>query len=153
MRQAIDRCAVFLRPAYVRWLLLLLFMLALPWLILVIPLYKANNFTYSQLNLWLILSIVAIGLNLLTGLTGMISLGHSAIYAIGAYIAGYFTAVARMPLPMGLVSISKSPGLAPALVSRKSGCARPVTDNPYLSSVSMTVWPPTMSAPASCTFS
>lgn len=97
MSELYDKVATFLRPAYIKWPLLLLFLLTLPWLILVIPIYQANNFTYTQLNLWLILAVVAIGMNLLTGLTGMISLGHSAIYAVGAYTAGYFTIKAGFP--------------------------------------------------------
>lgn len=97
MSELYDKVAAFLRPAYIKWPLLLLFLLTLPWLILVIPIYQANNFTYTQLNLWLILAVVAIGMNLLTGLTGMISLGHSAIYAVGAYAAGYFTSKAGFP--------------------------------------------------------
>ncbi len=128
MRQAIDNVSTFLRPVYVRGPLLLIFMLALPWLILVIPLYKANNFTYSQLNLWLILSVVAIGLNLLTGLTGMISLGHSAIYAIGAYVAGYFTAVARMPFVVALLAAA----IGAALVGLILGLPALRLSGPYL---------------------
>src|SRR5688500_10815917 len=57
-------------------------------------------------------------------------------------------AVARMPLPIGFVRTSRSPGRAAAFVRRNEGCARPVTDKPYFSSVSFIEWPPTMCAPA-----
>ncbi len=97
MKNLIDTIARIINPPLVRWPLLIAFLLALPWIILLIPIYGANNFTYSQLNTWLILSVVALGLNLLTGLTGMISLGHSAIYAIGAFGAGYFVSKAQFP--------------------------------------------------------
>ncbi len=111
MANFIDKATDFLRPAYIRWPLLIVFLLALPWLILIIPIYQANNFTYSQLNLWLILSVVAVGLNLLTGLTGMISLGHSAIYAGGAYAAAYFTSKVGLPFPLALVAAAIFAGL------------------------------------------
>ncbi len=100
-----------LRNPFIRWPLLLGFFLALPWIILIIPIYGPNNFTYSQLNLWLILSVVAIGLNLLTGLTGMISLGHSAIYAVGVYVAGYFTSIAHFPFPLALILAAAGGGM------------------------------------------
>ena len=58
-------------------------------------------------------------------------------------------AVERMPVPSGLVSRSTSPGRAPLFNSTRSGCTRPVTDRPYLSSSSSMECPPTSSAPAS----
>ncbi len=105
MNNLINRVADFLRPPYIRWPLLVAFVLALPWLVpIALPfLFQPGNFTYTQLNNWLILAVVAIGLNLLTGLTGMISLGHSAIFAAGAYTAGYFTGRGGLPFPVSLV--------------------------------------------------
>lgn len=88
---------------YTRWLLIIVGFAALPWLITVLPFFGANNYTYSQLNLWLILGIVCLGLNLLTGVAGQISLGHAALFQIGAYIGGYF--VARQGWPVWLVII------------------------------------------------
>jgi branched-chain amino acid transport system permease protein len=87
-------------------------LVALPWLITVIPFFGANNYTYSQLNLWLILSIVCLGLNLLTGATGQISLGHAALFAIGAYIGGYFVARQGWPFWMALLMAALGTGLA-----------------------------------------
>lgn len=45
----------------------------------------AGNYAAYMLNLIFINVIVAVGLNLLTGFTGLISLGHAAFMAIGAY--------------------------------------------------------------------
>ncbi|MDB5079997.1 MAG: inner-rane translocator [Chloroflexi bacterium] len=88
---------------YTRWVLIIAGFTALPWIITVLPFFGANNYTYSQLNLWLILAIVCLGLNLLTGVAGQISLGHAALFQIGAYIGGYF--VARQGWPVWLVII------------------------------------------------
>jgi branched-chain amino acid transport system permease protein len=100
-----------LRRPYIGWPLLVIFLVTLPITITVIPFYQGNNFTYTQLNLWVILCVSAIGLNLLVGLTGMISLGHSAIYAFGAYTAGWFVAKAQLPYPLGLIGAAIVGGL------------------------------------------
>ena len=62
--------------------------LALPHLLPIIPGISANNYTYSLLNLALIYAIVAVGLTVLTGLAGQISLGHAGLLAIGAFACG-----------------------------------------------------------------
>lgn len=51
-----------------------------------LPLALSNYQTF-QLTLALIYAIALLGLNLLTGYSGQISLGHGAFYAIGAYTA------------------------------------------------------------------
>ena len=62
-------------------------------------------------------------------------------------------AVVMMPVPMGLVSTSASPGWAPALVTCRPGSTSPTTDRPYFGSLSSTVWPPAMRQPASVALS
>src|SRR5579863_2264034 len=52
----------------------------------VLPLVLSNYQTF-QMTLALIYAIALLGLNLLTGYNGQISLGHGAFYAIGAYTA------------------------------------------------------------------
>src|SRR6202051_4092381 len=47
--------------------------------------FAIADFQTFQLPLVLIFAIAIVGLNLLTGINGQISLGHSAFYAIGAY--------------------------------------------------------------------
>jgi branched-chain amino acid transport system permease protein len=59
--------------------LLLAALCALPFLL--------SNFTVFQLTLVAAYAIVLLGLNMLTGYNGQISLGHGAFYAIGAYAA------------------------------------------------------------------
>ncbi|HEX2114539.1 MAG TPA: branched-chain amino acid ABC transporter permease, partial [Alphaproteobacteria bacterium] len=45
------------------------------------------NYRIFQLTLAMIYSVALLGLNMLTGYNGQISLGHGAFYAIGAYTA------------------------------------------------------------------
>ena len=58
---------------------LLLVACALPFLV--------SNYRTFQFTLVLIYAIALLGLNMLTGYNGQISLGHGAFYAIGAYCA------------------------------------------------------------------
>lgn len=51
----------------------------------------AGLYWISVLNLIGIYVIVALGLNLLTGYTGQISLGHAALFAVGAYTSAILT--------------------------------------------------------------
>ena len=53
--------------------------LALPFLV--------SSYRVFQFNMVLVYTIVLLGLNMLTGYNGQISLGHGAFYAIGAYVA------------------------------------------------------------------
>lgn len=49
--------------------------------------FVLQNFYIFQLTLAMVYAIALIGLNMLVGYNGQISLGHGALYAIGAYIA------------------------------------------------------------------
>src|ERR1700692_1431331 len=49
--------------------------------------FVLKNFFVFQVTLAVIYAIAILGLNLLTGVNGQFSLGHSALYAIGAYTA------------------------------------------------------------------
>lgn len=53
---------------------------------LVLP-FLLSNYHVFQLTLVLVYAIALLGLNMLTGYNGQISLGHGAFYAIGAYCA------------------------------------------------------------------
>jgi branched-chain amino acid transport system permease protein len=64
------------------WLLVALGVVAL----LVLP-FTVKNYRVFQFNLVLVYAIAVLGLNILTGFNGQISLGHGAFYAIGAYAA------------------------------------------------------------------
>jgi branched-chain amino acid transport system permease protein len=64
------------------WILSALVVVAL----LVLP-FLVKNYRVFQFNLVLVYAIAVLGLNILTGYNGQISLGHGAFYAIGAYVA------------------------------------------------------------------
>ena len=72
--KALDRKWVLIWGA-----LLLLALLVLPFLV--------KNYRVFQFNLVLVYAIAILGLNILTGFNGQISLGHGAFYAFGAYTA------------------------------------------------------------------
>ncbi len=49
--------------------------------------FVVSNYRVFQFTLVLVYAIALLGLNMLTGYNGQISLGHGAFYAIGAYVA------------------------------------------------------------------
>ncbi len=74
--------ALLWRPRY--WLLVLV----LPFLLIAGgQAGVVSNFQFLQLSLMIVYSIAVLGLILLTGFNGQISLGHGAFFAIGAYTA------------------------------------------------------------------
>ena len=54
--------------------------------LLVLP-FLFKNYRVFQFNLVMVYAIAILGLNILTGFNGQISLGHGAFYALGAYTA------------------------------------------------------------------
>jgi branched-chain amino acid transport system permease protein len=57
-----------------------------------------DDFWLSVLNFTAIAAVAAIGLNLLTGLTGQVSLGHAFFLGLGAYTAGYLGGDLKLPV-------------------------------------------------------
>jgi len=72
-------------------------------LLLLLPLTVTNNYYFNVLIVIGINSILVIGLDLLVGYTGQISLGHAAFYGLGAYITGISSARWDWPPIAGLV--------------------------------------------------
>jgi branched-chain amino acid transport system permease protein len=64
--------------------------LGLVLLIVALP-YMVQTFRLGQITSALILAIAVVGLNLLSGFAGQISLGHAAFFGIGAYTTGVMT--------------------------------------------------------------
>lgn len=58
-----------------------------------------SDYWLGRILLWIPLAIAALGLNLLTGFNGQISVGHFAFYGVGAYTCGLL--VAKSDWPMG----------------------------------------------------
>ncbi len=59
--------------------------------------FVSNDYILHLLNLVCIYAIVAVGLNILTGYTGQLSLGHGAFFGIGAYTGALLAAKAGFP--------------------------------------------------------
>lgn len=96
--------------------------IALLWLVLISAvLQRVNDYQVLILGTVAISAIVGVGLNVLMGLSGQISLGHASFYAIGAYTAsvlattyqwGYALATCLAMLVSGVVGVLLSlPGL------------------------------------------
>jgi branched-chain amino acid transport system permease protein len=104
------------------WFIVLIAFLALfPFLFKNYYVYVAN---YMAINV-----IVAIGLNLLVGYTGQISLGHSGFFAIGAY--GTLALMSKVGLPF--VIALPAAALATALFGFLIGLPALRLEGPYLS--------------------
>jgi len=59
--------------------------------------FVVSNYRTFQLTLVLVYAIALLGLNILTGYSGQISLGHGAFYALGAYCAAILMDKAGLP--------------------------------------------------------
>lgn len=79
-----------------------------PWLVLLALLSAAalvafaKGYVLFQATLLLAYVIALVGLNLLTGYNGQISLGHGAFFAIGAYTVGIVVEHAKLPYWLAL---------------------------------------------------
>jgi branched-chain amino acid transport system permease protein len=81
-----------------RWVTLLAVaaLIVLPWL-------EADRFVLHVLSLIAIASIVAMGLQLLLGCSGQLSIGQAAFYGIGAYTSALLTTKLGLPFPLALL--------------------------------------------------
>lgn len=60
--------------------------------------------------------ILAVSLNLITGFTGQLSLGHAAFMSIGAYASGILTAKLGLPFIVGILGAALAAALAGVLI-------------------------------------
>lgn len=74
--------------------------------------------SYILLNIVLvgINIILAVSLNLITGFTGQLSLGHAAFMSIGAYTSGILTAKFDMPFVVGLLGAAVLAAIAGVII-------------------------------------
>ena len=86
----------------------------LVWILL--PQLMDDDFWLSILNYAGIAAIGAIGLNLLTGYTGQVSLGHAFFLGCGAYVAAQVGGELDLPLPLWLVAAGLLGGALGAVV-------------------------------------
>jgi branched-chain amino acid transport system permease protein len=105
------------------WFLALLIFLAL------FPFVFRKSYTVYMANYLAIHVIVAIGLNILVGYTGQISLGHAGFYAIGAYGTIILMSKAHFPFLVALPAAA----LVAALFGFLLGLPALRLEGPYLS--------------------
>ena len=96
-----------------RWTLsvyavLLVLMLVMPWLI--------NDFYLGEMTNVLIWAVAGLGLMMLTGQTGQVSLGHSAFMAMGAYLSVNFMAMG-LPFLLSFALAGIVTGLIGAIIA------------------------------------
>jgi branched-chain amino acid transport system permease protein len=70
-------------------------------LLIVVPIFMKNFFVF-QLTIIVIYAIAILSLNILTGASGQVSLGHSAFFAVGAYACGIMMEHANIPYPIAI---------------------------------------------------
>ncbi|MDP2967824.1 MAG: branched-chain amino acid ABC transporter permease [Deltaproteobacteria bacterium] len=80
-------------------ILFLIFLAILPWLIMK---YHLLGLSIYIVNLITVHAIVAIGLNILVGFTGQISMGHAGFFAIGAFTTVIFVLNVGLPIYLAL---------------------------------------------------
>ncbi len=71
---------------------------ALAVIIIILPLFVESKYYLIVLNVIGLNTIVVVGLNLLIGFAGQISLGHAAFYGLGSYFSGVLTVNYGFPL-------------------------------------------------------
>lgn len=67
-------------------------------IIILIPFFIESKYYFIVLNVIGLNTIVVVGLNLLIGFAGQISLGHAAFYGMGSYFSGILTVNYGLPL-------------------------------------------------------
>src|SRR5215472_8378854 len=65
--------------------------------------FVLSDYRVFQATLVIVSAIALLGLNLLTGFGGQISLGHGALFGIGAYVAAIL--IQKWSLPYGLAIV------------------------------------------------
>lgn len=93
----------------------------MPWfasfiLLLPLPLLAFNDYQIYLLNLICIMIILATGLNIVKGFCGQVTVGHIALYAIGAYTSGILSVKFGLPFWLCLPAAVIVTVLAGALV-------------------------------------
>lgn len=82
-----------------------------------VPLVVSNAFWISMLAFAGIAAIATIGLNLLTGYAGELSIGHAFFVGVGAYATVFFAGTHHQPLIVWLLAVAATGALAGAAVA------------------------------------
>ncbi|MFP5257705.1 MAG: branched-chain amino acid ABC transporter permease [Acidobacteriota bacterium] len=73
-------------------------------LLLAVPSALPNEYYLSICILGSLNAVIAVGLNLLMGYAGQVSLGHAAFYGLGAYATAICTSRFGLPIPVGMAA-------------------------------------------------
>jgi len=78
---------------------------------LLLPLVNPNPYQLDVLTTALLYAILALGLNIIVGLTGLLHLGYAAFFAIGAYTYGLLNLHWHWPFWIGVIPAAVVAGL------------------------------------------
>jgi len=94
-----------------------IFLLIYALIIFTLPAILQNNYHLMVLNVAALNIMVVIGLNLLMGYAGQISLGHAAFFGLGAYLSAIFTATHGVPLWLAMPLAMAIAGIVAYLIA------------------------------------
>jgi branched-chain amino acid transport system permease protein len=83
-----------------------------------VPLFITNAYHLQVLVFIGIYAILALSLNLLNGYVGLLSIGHAAFYAIGAYASAKLTMELALPWAAAMVGSGATAGLIGYLIAK-----------------------------------
>src|SRR5262245_11058405 len=72
--------------------------------LIVVPLMAANEYSLRLFMIFLVYAIIAVGLNILVGLAGLVSLGQAGLFALGSYTGAILATRAGFDLLTASVS-------------------------------------------------
>ena len=94
------------------------YVLVLAIIVFLVPLLMDNPFYYDLATQILIIAATVVGLNLLVGYAGQISLGHAGFYGLGAYFSAIATTTYNWPPLLAIVVAAAVVGLIAYVVGR-----------------------------------
>lgn len=94
------------------------YVLVLAIIVFVIPVLMENPFYFDLATQILIIAATVVGLNLLVGYAGQISLGHAGFYGMGAYFSAVATSAYNWPPLLALIVAAAVVGLIAWIVGR-----------------------------------
>jgi branched-chain amino acid transport system permease protein len=89
-------------------------------MIIILPMFVKSEYYFIVLNVIGLNTIVVVGLNLLIGFAGQISLGHAAFYGLGSYFSGILTTNYGFPLWPAMILGMLATGIVAYLIGYPS---------------------------------
>jgi len=87
-------------------------------LIIILPIFANSNYVIRIAALVWIMGLAAVGLHILMGLAGQISLGHAGFFGIGAYASAVLPARYGVPVPLAIFAGIAASSLVAYLVGK-----------------------------------